>query len=102
MRLVISMPALLTTMSSPPSISDRLRHGGLPAGVVGDVEVHEAVPLAERLGDLGAEVVLQVGDHDVGAGLGQRLGHALAESLGPAGHQGLAPGQVELRHLRSS
>ena len=79
----------------------RVGDRGLPAGVVGDVEVDEAVPLAERLGHLGPEVVLQVGDDDVGAGRGQRLGHPLAEPLGPAGDQGLAAGQVEIRHTGS-
>ena len=81
-RLVISTPALLTRMSSPPKSEAAAVVGVLPAGLVGDVEVHEAVALAERVGHLRAEVVLEVGDHDAGAGRGQRLRHALPESLG--------------------
>ena len=86
----------------PAELVDRLGDRGLPAGVVGDVEVHEAVALAERLGDLRPEVVLQVGDHDLGAGGGQRPGHALAEALGASGDEGLAAGQVEFGHGCSS
>ena len=57
--------------------------GVLPARLVGDVEVHEAVALAlERVGHLLAEVVLQVRDDDAGAGSGERLRHPLPESLG--------------------
>ena len=79
-------------------LADRVGDRGLPAGVVGDVEVHEPVAVAERSGHLGAEVVLQVADHHLGAGCGQRLGHALAESLGAAGDQCPAAGQVEICH----
>jgi hypothetical protein len=40
---------------------------GVLAGVVGDVEVDVDVTLAERLGDLGAEILLEVGHHHRGA-----------------------------------
>jgi len=63
--------------------------------------VHEAVALAQRLRDLGAQLVLHVRDDDRGAGARERLGHALAESLRRTGDQGLAPGQVENRHTDS-
>ena len=82
-------------------LAGRVGDGRRPARVVGHVEVDEAVALAERLGDLGAEVVLHVRDDDVRAGGGQRLGHPLAESLCPTRDQGLAPGQVENRHTDS-
>ena len=52
----------------------------------------------QRLGDLGPEVVLQVGDDDRGAGGGERVGHPLAEALGPSGDEGLAAGEVEIGH----
>ena len=57
--------------------------------------------LAERLGDLGAEVVLQVGDDDLRAGGGERVRHPLAEALGPAGDEGLAAREVEIGHASS-
>ena len=98
-RLLISTPALLTRMSSPPKSEAAAVDGVLPARLVGHVEVHEAVAVAlERVGDLLPDVVLQVGDHDTGAGGGERLGHALAESLGAPGHEGGASGQVKVGH----
>ncbi len=45
-----------------------------------------------------AEVVLQVGDDDAGAGRGQRLRHPLPESLGSSGDERGAAGQVEVGH----
>ena len=62
----------------------------------------EAVSVAQGLGDLGAEVVLHVGDDDARAGSGQRLCHPLTQSLGSAGDQGLAAGQVQIGHCRCS
>ena len=82
-------------------LAGRVGDGACPAGVVGDVEVHEAVALAERLGHLGAEVVLDVGDDHLRAGGGEGLRHALAEALRPSGDEGLAPGEVENSHVRA-
>ena len=52
----------------------------------------------ERVGDLRTEVVLQVGDHDPGAGRGERLRHAFAETLGASGDEGRAAGEIECGH----
>ena len=86
------MPALLTRMSSPPSSLDGRRDRALPAGLVGDVEVHEAgrapvLPIASRSR---GPVLWQVADHHRRAGRGQRLRHALPQAAGAAGDQRLA------------
>ena len=52
----------------------------------------------ERVGDLLAGVVLQVGDDDTGTGGGQRLGHALPEPLRSSGDEGGPSGQVQVGH----
>ena len=83
-------------------VLDGLADRPLPAVVAGDVEGDEAVLLAETLGDRAAGLLLEVGDDDGGAGVGQRLGHPLAEPLGPSGDQGLAAGQFEHAHGDSS
>jgi hypothetical protein len=91
-------PGVVDQDVEPAQLPGRLRDGGRPVVVVGDVEVHEAVSLAERLGDLGSQVVLQVGDDHGGARLRKGVGHALTEALGAAGHEGLAAGEVEICH----
>ena len=58
-------------------------HRGFPGGVVGDVEVDEAVFRPELGSDLGPAIVLQVGDRDGGSGRGQRAGCGLAEPAHP-------------------
>ena len=85
----------------PAEVADGGRDRGvLPARLVGHVEVDEAVrpsPLSESA-TFAPSVVLQVGDDDRRAGGGERLGHAFAESLGGAGDEGGASGQVEIGH----
>ena len=41
--------------------------------------------VGQRLGDLGSEVVLEVGDDHRGARSSQGVGHPLTEPLGPSG-----------------
>lgn len=70
----------------------------LPAALVGDVELDEPVAAAEVVGDPLAGLGLEIADHHGGAGGDQCSGHALAETLGPAGDQCLASGQIENAH----
>ena len=83
-------------------VLDRLADGLLPAVVAGHVEGDEAVLLTQPLGDRPTGLLLEVGDHHGGAGVGQRAGHPLPEPLGPSGDQGLAAGQFEHAHGDSS
>ncbi|GAB2592525.1 hypothetical protein GCM10027087_37000 [Paractinoplanes abujensis] len=64
--------------------------------------MHETVAVAQRLGDLGAEVVLQVGDDDARARGGQGAGHAFTQALRAAGDQRAAAGEIDLCHEGSS
>ncbi|GID31117.1 hypothetical protein Abr02nite_61000 [Paractinoplanes brasiliensis] len=60
--------------------------------------MHEPVPVAQRFGDLGAELVLQVGDDDVRSRGDQGAGHAFAQALCAAGDQRAPAGEIDRCH----
>ena len=92
-------PGVVDQHVQPAEVGGGRRDRVLPAALVGHVEVHEPVAVAlQRVGDLRAEVVLEVGDDDPGAGRGQGLRHAFAEALGASGDEGRAAGEVESGH----
>ena len=91
--------ALLTRMSMPPNASTAacaIAVGGLRrADVDADADRPRWPLAAERLGGRGRGVVVDVGDHDGRARLGERLGVDDADAAGAAGDHGHLVGQVE-------
>jgi hypothetical protein len=81
--------------------ADGLRHGLVPARLASHVQRHELADragLAQRVGGLLAQLLLDVGDDDGRPGPGQGFRHAVAEPAGPAGDQCLPPRQFVHAH----
>nr|WP_255438775.1 hypothetical protein [Propioniciclava sp. MC1683] len=105
------MPALLTRMSRRPYFSTEggsgtrassLGDGGGPVLLARDVEAHVggvATAVTDAEGDLLAELVLDVGDHHVGALLGEALAGELADAGGATGDEGDAVGETKVHVL---
>lgn len=75
-----------------------LGDGGGPVLLARDVEAHVggvATAVTDAEGDLLAELVLDVGDHHVGALLGEALAGELADAGGATGDEGDAVGENE-------
>ena len=74
---------------------DRQRHGGLAIGLRRNVGAHEAP--ADFLGELLAELGLQVGDHHLGAVLGRHARARRAETRRAAGDEEYAISDLHRR-----
>ena len=96
----ISIPALLTRMSSPPSCS--IVAATAASQLASSVTSRRRRERADRLRRLPGEIVLHVADHHLRAGRGERLRHPRAEPLRAAGHERLAALEHAFSHLVSS
>ena len=99
------MPALLNAMSSRPKVGDgAVDHRGdlvLVGDVAGDAE--HLVPGGGQVVGGGAErVLVDVGEHDGGAGLGEGPGGGEAHAGAGAGDEGDLAGEVVGRVHRGS
>ena len=81
----------------PAELLDRGRDRGLPARLVGDVEVRGLT--ADALRGLRGQVVLEVADHHLRAGRGERLRHPGAEAVRAAGDERLPALEQPFSHL---